>query len=320
MQRGFFQICTVLALLSSCGPATVSPSLSPILPLPATTLSTMLPTEIATSSPTLEMVSPPPETTPILEGTFTLEPTITETLPPFPTLTPSPTLEPTNKPQPVAGSSVIQLSIPGPLSKLVSQVGVYGSAIPGYGNLGRIFLYGEDGRLLDSELLQLNTKYIWAYFLWTLDFEIQGAGELGRLTMTTKDEYGRFNAVYSVHLLLLTEGFSVINPPGDFKERAIIEQPGPGDRIAGGKLPVSGEMRPFSSAPLVVELIDRARNVLAVQEVAITPAPDDIYVPFQVDLPYSITTGTWALLVVRQPDDRIDGTMYLFSQEVYLNP
>jgi hypothetical protein len=55
---------------------------------------------------------------------------------------------------------------------------VNGYAIPGYGNRGRVSLYGEDGRLLDSKLLQLNTVYTWAYFYGTLNFETQGVGEL----------------------------------------------------------------------------------------------------------------------------------------------
>jgi hypothetical protein len=173
---------------------------------------------------------------------------------------------------------------------------------------------------LASQLLQLNTAYLWAYFYWTLDFEVQGAGEFARLTMSTQDEYGRLAAVYSVHLILLPEGFSVINPPGDMKERCVVDQPVPGRRIAGGMLAVAGEMRPFNSMPLVVELVTRDGNVIASQPVVIVPAPDDSYVPFQVDLPYSISTGTWALLVVRQPDDRIGGTMYLYSREIYLNP
>ena len=42
--------------------------------------------------------------------------------------------------------------------------------------------------------------------------------------------------------------------------------------------------------------------------------------PFRVDIPYSISDALWALLVVRQDDDRIGGVMYLFSQELLLNP
>ncbi len=317
MQYRFFLICILLVFLTACVPATEAPSslpttapVSPAEPLP----------ESATSSPTPEIVSPTPQTIPTSETTFTLKPTITATLPPLPTLDLLPTMVATSIPQPSVGSGAIQFYGPGPLSKLVSKVAVYGYAIPGFDRKGTVYLYGEDGRLLTSELLQLNTAYTWAYFYWTLPFEVPAAGELGRLTMSTKDQYGRLTAVYSVHLILLAEGYSIIYPPGDLRERAVIDQPAPGHRIAGGILPVDGVMRPFNSLPLVVELIDQDGNIIASQLAAISPAPDDSYVPFHVDLTYSISTGTWAQLVVRQADDRIVGTMYLYSREVFLNP
>lgn len=316
MQHRFFLTCTLLAFLTACVPVTATSSpvmtLTPVLP--ATNLPTVLPPESATSSPIPEIVSSTLVTPP------TLEPTITETIPPLPTLNLPPTLAATSIPQPAVGSGAIQFFGPGPLSKLVSSVTVYGYAIPGYNHKGYADLYGEDGRLLVSEVLQLNTAFTWAYFYWTMSFEIQGAGELARLTMSTLDQYGRLTAVYSVHLILLAEGFSIINPPGDLKERCVIEQPVSGRRIAGGKLTVAGKMRPFNSLPLVVELVARDGNVIASKLVATSPAPDDSYVPFQVDLPYSISTGVWARLVVRQPDERIGGTMYLYSREVFLYP
>lgn len=316
MQRRFFLTCALLALLTACAPATATPAPLPtVTPVPPTALLTAT----ATSSQTAE-TTPTLETTPTPEATLTLEPTLTETSLPPPTLTLPPTETATSIPQPAVGSGAIQFFGPGPLSKIVSIVKMNGYAIPGSYNVGRVFLYGEDGRPLASELLQLYTAYTWAYFYWTLPFEVQGAGELGRLTMSTQDQYGRLTAVNSVHLILLNEGYSIIYPPGDMRERCVIEQPKPGRRIAGGTLTVAGQMRPFNSLPLVVELIDRNGNVIAAQLAGTSPAPDDSYVPFQVDLPYSISTGTWALLVVRQPDDRISGTMYLYSQEVFLNP
>jgi hypothetical protein len=314
MQHRFFLTCTLLAILTACLPATATPSPLPTLtPVPPATIQpTALPTEPATSSPTPEN-PPTPATTP------TLEPTITNTQPPIPTLMP-PTQAATSLPQPAVGSGAIQIFSPGPLSKLVSQVIVYGYAIPGYGNKGVVSLFGEDGRLLASALLQLNTSYTWAYFYWKLPFEIQAVGELARLTMSTQDQYGRLTAVYSLHLILLSEGFSIINPPGNMKERCVIDRPVAGRRITGGMLTVTGAMRPFNNLPLVVELIGRDGNIIASQAVASSPAPDDSYVPFQVDLPYSISTGAWSLLVLRQPDDRIGGTMYLYSREIFLSP
>ena len=311
MHYRFFLLCTLLLFLAACAPA--SAASSPLPTLPQVEPTALLPVPAA-SSPAPEILSPTPETT------FPLEPTISPLPPPLPTLDLPSTPPATSMPQPAVGSGAIQFYGPGPLSKLVTKVAVYGYAIPGYGNKGRVYLYGEDGRLLASELLQLNTAYTWAYFYWTLPFEIQGAGELARLTMSTEDEFGRLTAAYSIHLILLADGYSIVNPPGDFRERCVVDQPVPGSRIAGGLLAVTGEMHPFNSLPLVIELIDRDGNVISSQPVAISPAPDDGYVPFQVILPYSISSGTWALLVVHQPDDRISGTIYLYSREVFLDP
>lgn len=237
---------------------------------------------------------------------------------PSPSLPPTPTA--TLLPQPAAGSGAIQFLSPGPLSKLVSPMIIYGYAIPGYGAQGRAALYGEDGRLLTAKLLQLNTAYTWAYYYGTLSFEVQGAGEFGRLTITTQDQYGRFTAANSVHFILLPEGLSIVNAPGNVKERCVIEKPAAGRRISGGSVTIAGGMRPFNRLPVAIQLIDRDGKVIASQAVEIQPAADDSYVPFQVTLPYSIPRGTWALMVVSQPDDRIDGLMYLFSREIFLNP
>ncbi len=327
MQRRIFLTCILLVSIAACTSATAMPlSPTPTLVSTNTAQHTKLSTEPIPITPSVEVASPTAqatptsETTPTIETTFTLEPTITATTPPLPTLNIPPTQIATSLPKPSVGSSAIQFYEPGPLSELVSPVVAYGYAIPGFNNVGRLSLVGEDGSLLDSEVLQLNTAFTWAYFYWELDFEIQGAGELARLSMSTQDEYGRLVSVYSVHLILLSEGYSVVNAPGNIEERCVIQQPEAGRRIAGGTLAVTGEMRPVNNQPLVVQLVDRSGNLLASQAAAMTPASDDSFVPFQVILPYSISIGTWARLSVSQADDRIGGTMYLYSREVYLNP
>jgi hypothetical protein len=214
---------------------------------------------------------------------------------------------------------VIQFYSPGPLSRVTSPVRFYGYAVPGHDSQGVIELIGEDGALLASELLQLNTSYKWAFFSWSLGFKTRGAGELARLTLTTRDEYGRRTAVQSVHLILLPDGMEVINPPGDLSERCVIESPAVGKRISGGTVLVSGEMRPYNSLPLLVELIAGDGTVLASQLVPL-PNANGLYVPFQAELAYSVSKFTPVLLAVSQPDDRIGGTMYLYSQEINLNP
>jgi len=317
----------LLIVLSACirTTATSTPSLLPtafptiqatrtpvlaILPSPTTA-----PASLEASSPTPEIELPTLETAP----TFTFVPTIGETQPPLPTLA-LPPMEATDIPQPAADSGAIQFLGPGPLSELVSPVNFYGYAIPGYNNKGYAVLYGEDGRVLASEVVQLNTAYKWAYLTGSLPFQVEGAGEFGRLTMSTQDEYGRLTSVYSVHLILLPEGNSLVNPPGDLKERCVIDQPTPGKRLSGGTLKVEGKMRAFNSLPLIVQLITRDDKVITSQPVFILPAENDSYVAFQTSLPYTISSGMWARLTISQADDRISGMMYLFSQEIFLYP
>ena len=119
---------------------------------------------------------------------------------------------------------------------------------------------------------------------------------------------------------MLADGITVLNPPDVFRERCVIEQPAASLRIAGGVLAVTGRMRPFNDQPVTVELVAQNGSILGSQQVAVPPAADDSYVPFRLDVPYTIPWSNWALLVVRQDDDRIDGLMYLYSQEVFLNP
>jgi hypothetical protein len=252
--------------------------------------------------------------------TDTATPGWTETLTtPLPTLA-HPTASPTGFPQPAAQSAAIQFYKPGPLSTIISPLHFYGYAIPGYNHRGVIELTGEDGTVLASEILQLNTDYKWAFFQWHLAFNVRGAGELGRLTLTTRDEYGRLTAVQSLHLLLLPEGLEIINPPGSLAERCVITDPLPGTHITGGTVEVSGEMQPYNEQPLVVELVARDGSSLGTQLVPIAPGQAGAQIRFSVEIPYIVTGYTPVLLSVHQADERIGGTMYLYSQEISLYP
>jgi hypothetical protein len=171
-------------------------------------------------------------------------------------------------------SAAIQFYLPGPMSRVTSPVTFAGYAVPGFYHKGLIELYGEDGSLLASEILQLNTDYKWAYFSWSLSFEARGAGELGRLSLSTRDQYARLTAVQSVHLLLLPDGGEIINPSGSLMERCVITAPIAGKRISGGTVSVSGEMQPYNDLPLVVELIDRNGTSLGSVLVPILPGQE----------------------------------------------
>jgi hypothetical protein len=79
-------------------------------------------------------------------------------------------------------------------------------------------------------------------------------------------------------------------------------------------------MYPFDNLPLTLELVGRDGSVIGTQAVAISTTPNVDDISFRVDIHYRISNPMWALLSVRQNDDRIGGLMYLYSQEFFLNP
>ncbi len=310
MLRCLLRTLLLLGVLTACTPRVVTPLILPTLtPVPTT----------PGPSPTLPAASPTQQPSPTVQQDPVVV-TPSQTRAPLPTLDLAPTPAPTDIPQPAAGSSAIQIYSPGPLSKIAASVKAYGYALPGYNDRGRIELYGEDGRLLAWQDLQLLTAVRWAYFYWELPFQTQAAAELGRLSMSTRDQYGRLTALNSVRLLLLPEGYSVIYPPGGLQERCVIDLPLGGQRITGGSVIVAGEIRPYNSMPLSVELIARDGQVVGSQLVPIVPSPEDTYLPFRVELSYSVTGPTDALLTISQSDDRIGGLMYVFARPAFINP
>jgi hypothetical protein len=313
-------ICSLFVFLTGCIPAT-SMVLPTLARFPDTATPKAIDSPLATPSnpPTPSFTPAQPENTPTSQAIPTEIPTLVPTTP-LPTLPFSPTLTLTPVPQPSVDSSAIQLLSPGPLSKIVPPVRVFGYAVPGFKNKGSLDLYGEDGQVLASQLLQLNTPYKWASFYWELAFKTRSVGELGRLSLSTVDEFGRITGVNSVHLILLGEGVSIINPPGSLQERCVIEQPVAGQRSSNGVLSLVGKMRPYNGLPLTVELVAPDGTILGTRLVPVSPAQDDSHVPFRVDISYRIPVPQWVLLRVRQFDDRISGVMYLYSKEILLNP
>ncbi len=255
--------------------------------------------------------------TPTASPVFTEIPLVT--LPSLPTLF-QPTMTYTPMPQPEALTGAIQFLRPGPMSQESSPVFFYGYAVPGFRHKGMMELYGEDGSVLASELIQLNTDYHWAFFSWSLEFTPRGAGELGRLSLSTKDEYGRLTAVGSIHLMLLTAGLDIITPADRLGERCTLSVPIPGKYISGGKVLVEGRMQSYNDQPLVLSLTARDGSILGSVVVPVPSGEAGRAFDFEAEIPYSVRVYTPVLLSVEQLDDKIPGILYLYSQELNLNP
>lgn len=249
-------------------------------------------------------------------------PTSTET--PTPTTTSVP-LQPTRTPTPLPTAGIpkaaIQISNPGPLSRIISPLQVRASVHPGPDGRVRVELTGEDGRLLVRKILNYGEQKGYVYVSDALDFEISAAAETAHLVISTYDTYGRLYALQAVEVILLSIGEDDVNPPGSDQEAVIVLEPLPNKLIQGGTLQVSGLARLPSDQPLLVELITAQGKVVGYRQGAVSVDPEGEYTPFSVDVPYQVGSPTWVRMVIRQENaGRIPGVVYATSLEVLLSP
>lgn len=302
MKRNLLLLASLLGLLAGCAsPASAIPTPYPPEYLPTVVALTA---QAASDSATATFAASIPTESPtdIPEPTFTF--------------TPAPTYTPTAIPG--HRLAAIQIQAPGAMSKVVSPINLRINVIAGASKRVQIDLYGEDGRLL-ARTLKRNVPTSRDGILQTarIDFEIPGAAEVGRITISTYDKEGRIQSLNSVRVLLLSSGVNEINPAGNPAEPVGVVEPLVEDAVSGGVLTVRGDVWPFNLQPVVLELIDPEGKSIGLRLLAIeTLNPQK----FDTTIPYKVTEPTLARLILRQDDDRMPGLFYLYSQEVLLNP
>jgi hypothetical protein len=189
----------------------------------------------------------------------------------------------------------------------------------------QIELLGEDGRLLLRNVYSYLPEVKRTYLTESLPFEIRQVGEAARLQISTFDSFGRLLAFNSVDVILLSFGEDDVNPVGSLLERVLITEPLPNKLIQGGTLVVSGKVHLANNQPLLIELTTAKGQVVGYRQAGVgtgeTEDPIGDYVPFRVEVPYTVTAPTWVRLSVRMNSDGvINGPIYLTSQEILLSP
>jgi hypothetical protein len=252
--------------------------------------------------------------TPSATPTQTLPPTET----PTPTDTPTPIPTVTLTPSPSAPSAQIRILSPGPMSKVTSPMTLRIQIVSGGSELVQVDLQGEDGRLLSRNLERVPSWPGGYYFPLKIPFEVRAAAEVGRIIISTKDGFGRIQSQLGMRVLLLSVGSDEITPEGDPAERAVFYEPLREDAIAqDGVLTVEGRFLPFNDQPVVLELLDPGGKVVGLRVLDFIGTDEQL---FSTTIPYKVTEPTQVLLTLRQDDDRLDGQIYVYSQEILLNP
>jgi len=314
-----FILIILAAAMSGCGtaPTEVPPPPwmgEPIPPLPA---------PATESIPTAVVPLPTDTETPIASPTSTPElipsPTDTPAVPipePISIESPDETAIPTVDPF----AAAIQIFAPGPMSKVSSPIDLRMYIAPRAAGLTFVELYGEDGRLMARNVLRsYGDGGQFDKVLVELPFETNAAAEVGRLQISTQDEYGMLQAVKSVHIMLLSVGDSIITNPEYLRESVALVEPPLLHYITGGEVIVQGSMQVFNELPVTFELVNRQGQVLGSRMVSVGPA-DGEYYPVNINIAYQVSQYTPARLVVRQSDSRIPGPYYLYSQQLFLSP
>ena len=298
-------IASLLGLVSACAPATVELVPTPFPP-------EYFPTVVVLTGQAAMATNL--AGTPSVTPTKTLTPTLTIT----PTDTPTPIPTDTPTPSPSAPIAQIRIQSPGPMSKVISPIALRVQVVSGGSELVQIDLQGEDGRLLARKLERVPTWPGGYYISLKIPFEVRAAAEVGLITISTKDNFGRLQAQLGMRVLLLSIGAEEITPEGDPSERAVFYSPPREDAVAqNGVLNVEGRILPFNDQPVILELIDPDDKAVGLRVLDFTGVDEQL---FSTTLPYKVSEPTPARLVLRQDDDRLDGYIYLYSQEITLIP
>jgi len=212
----------------------------------------------------------------------------------------------------------MQILAPGPASRIASPLEVRLIVLAGKSRRVEIALLGEDGRVLARLVKPVLGSVLGDSVFVKIPFEIRAVAEAALLQVSTKDEQGRVQALNSVRVLLLSSGASQINPPGSaLYEHVVLDNLPPRTAISGGTLMLEGRFRPLSRQPLIFDLLSDDNEVRVSRILAVTGTE---WQGFRTTLPYKVKASTPARLFVHQADEVLDVPLYVYSQEVVLNP
>lgn len=219
----------------------------------------------------------------------------------------------------------IRFLTPGPASSLISPINLQMELVSGESEVVQVDLLGEDGRVLyrDLEKVTRNLKGIFRRF--DLRFEIRAVSEAGYIRVSTKDDYGRIQALNTMPVLLYSVGAAQINPPGNMTyERVMVEGLKEKADFYAGEVGLKGRIWPFNDQPIFVELVLPDGRPISSRVLSFNGIDTQ---SFETILPYKVSEPTLARLTFRQDnpllsinDTELQRYMYVYSIEITLNP
>lgn len=249
-----------------------------------------------------------------------------------PTDTPEPPVSqaeiPTATPTLAAGFTEyaqIRFLSPGPLSSLTSPFVLQAIIASGESDRIQVDLLGEDGRVLQRFIQKLTRNPLGIFQRFEFDYEIRAVSEAGYIRISTRDDFGRMQALNTMPVLLYSVGTMQVNPPGNMiYERVAMDGFKEKSEFFAGEVALKGRIWPYNEEPVVVELIGADGKPLSTRILAMSGIETQ---PFETVLPYKVTERTPARLTFRQDNPLLSLTdpdlgklVYVYTVEVILNP
>jgi hypothetical protein len=268
---------------------------------------------LAAATPSITAAPPAPSTPePIVDGT------------------PSLVLEP---PEFVASATPTRISLtlpqeriiieaPGPGSQVVSPVRVAGWGGPS--SQGKIFirLIGEQGQVIAR-----TTTYILApdgssgQFVIVVPFTIAGVAEAGLVEVSYNDyTTGRLEHISTRPVVLLSVGPGRVHTNQTTAEKLSLFSPRQDQVLRGGLISVSGAALLDEDLPLLIEVLDRAGEVIASTEVEVQAPVLGELGTFQAQLPYSVPYGQYGRVAITERGLTPPAVRHYTSVRLYLEP
>lgn len=244
----------------------------------------------------------------------------TEVVTPTNTFTPlPPSATPTFTPEPNVPYAQIQFLEPGPMSKIVSPLKLQMMVVAGESQIIQIDLLGEDGRLLARTIERMDRNEGGLFDSLKIPFEIRAAAETAWIQVSTRDQYARMQTVNSIPIVLLSSGTNEITPAGNliYERCVLFNLPVKGASASGGQVVVEGRMWPFNKQPIILDLILPDGKITGSRIVNMEGLDTQ---NFSTTIPYKVKEPVLARLSIHQDDLVLNAPIYVYSQEVLLNP
>lgn len=219
----------------------------------------------------------------------------------------------------------IRFVSPGPMSSLTSPFILQTILVAGESDLIQVDLLGEDGRVLQRILKKLDRNPKGTFQRFEMSFEIRAVSEAGYIRISTKDEFGRIQALNTLPVLLYSIGTTQVNPPGNIiYERVSVDGLKENANYYAGQVYLKGLIWPFNDQPMFVELITQEGRPLIARMLSLNGTETQ---PFETILPYNVSEPITARLTFRQDnpllsvsDPELGRLAYVYSVDIILNP